>query len=137
MNPTEKQDTPRQVDGATIHWCDRAQIQTLHIACSDTWTTPRRGSAADKATGIENVYRADTGDLYTSDRQLVTCSRCQVGSATEQCSNCQHVQSSAGTTFVLGCGKEGRLLRGGLEGKPGWCPGWAPAPPYTPKPWAQ
>lgn len=64
-----------------VHWCDHAQQPDIHLVCTDTWTTPAWGSPAENATGLKDVYKADTDDdtdlLYTFRAELVTCGSCQ------------------------------------------------------------
>lgn len=56
-----------------VHLCTFAQQPDIHLACSG-WTRPAWG---DKdMTDKPNVYREETGLLYTFDRALATCPSC-------------------------------------------------------------
>jgi hypothetical protein len=66
------------MNGPKIHWCDHARQPNIHLVCTDTWTTPKWGTPAEKATGLKGVHMADTGDLYTFRADLVTCIACDL-----------------------------------------------------------
>ena len=64
-------------DHPPIHRCNEAMQPNIHLVCLNVWTTPKWGSTTDKATGIDGVHKAETGDLYTFRSGLVTCTACK------------------------------------------------------------
>lgn len=55
-----------------IHLVTYASQPDLLIECSQQWTTPVWGRRS------EGVYEAASGQLYTFDRDRVTCSMCKL-----------------------------------------------------------
>ena len=72
MEPSSISNVTVSFNQAVVHSSDYASQPDIHIRCSDKWTTPAWGPEAETATGIEGVYRADDGGLYTfEDRAYV------------------------------------------------------------------
>lgn len=66
-----------------VHWCDFAQQPDIHIACDDTWSTPRWGGH-EKHVDAEfekKFCQADTGHVYVwgndPEQENITCPECK------------------------------------------------------------
>jgi hypothetical protein len=63
-----------------VHLCDDGGQGDIHIKCSGAWTEPKWKQKDDPdgyETGVTDVWRAQTGDLYTFEESLVTCGDCK------------------------------------------------------------
>ena len=57
-----------------IHLCNWSQQPDIKIACSGKYTQPSR---SNNTYNISGIYEDLEGELYTFDKELVSCEECE------------------------------------------------------------
>jgi hypothetical protein len=80
---SHRPDAERAKDEPMVHACSDGDGKSIRIRCSSDWSEPKWKTKEEPdgyETGIPDVHRAQTNQLYTFEETLVTCPVCVAAS---------------------------------------------------------